>query len=113
LKYGKKDFNDLTKLIVTLNKTNNFDNDIIKLVDLDRYLRLTAIEACNCINDNYNYGAHNYYLFKNPETNLFEFIPYDTTASFQKMAMKNSRFEDWHDATSLDWSFWNFNNNGK
>eukprot|EP01080_Neovahlkampfia_damariscottae_P002025 gene2025-1532_t len=101
---------DLLDLIKKINSSRNFESEITKVLDVERFLTYLAIEACTCTTDSYSFGYHNYYIYKNPETGKFEFIPYDTTWSFQRKKMRNSKFKDWADTTALDWSFYSFSN---
>eukprot|EP01080_Neovahlkampfia_damariscottae_P008195 gene8195-23_t len=101
---------DLLDLIKKINSSRNFESEITKVLDVERFLTYLAIEACTCTTDSYSFGYHNYYIYKNPETGKFEFIPYDTTWSFQRKKMRNSKFKDWADTTALNWSFHSFSN---
>ncbi|MBU1950445.1 MAG: CotH kinase family protein [Candidatus Eisenbacteria bacterium] len=73
------DYTDLAELIDFINHSNNaeFVAGIAGRFSIDNFLRSTAIDVLIGNWDNYWYGANNYYLYHNPETDRFEYIPYD------------------------------------
>jgi len=73
-------WNDLLDLIYTLNF--NIDN-IENVLNVDRALWFFASSMVMPDLDNYTgMYIHNYYLYKNSETNLFEVIPWDKDQTF-------------------------------
>ncbi|WML31104.1 CotH kinase family protein [Neobacillus sp. OS1-32] len=56
-----------------------FENEILKYVNVDRYLRWVAGII---FTSNYDGFVHNYSLYRNGETGLFEVIPWDYDATW-------------------------------
>jgi hypothetical protein len=54
-----------------------FAAGIIDRFSVDNFLRALAVDAVVGHWDNMWYGANNYFLYKNPATGRFEYIPYD------------------------------------
>ncbi|WP_066304952.1 CotH kinase family protein [Bacillus sp. FJAT-29814] len=77
LKYGsKKDLSDLEQLIAMINSLKNeaFKEEIPNLLDVDQYLTWLAGVVCT---QNFDGFIHNYALYKNGETGLYEITPWD------------------------------------
>jgi spore coat protein H len=77
LKYGDKvDIVDLQNLIAMINALNNndFEKEIPQVLDVEKYLRWVAGAVCV---QNYDGFIHNYALYKNSETGLYEITPWD------------------------------------
>jgi spore coat protein H len=77
IKYG--DQNDLSKLedfIAMINTYSNeeFEKEIQHVLDIDRYLTWLSGVVCT---QNFDGFIHNYALYHNSETNLFEMTPWD------------------------------------
>ncbi|MGG5252850.1 CotH kinase family protein [Neobacillus sp. SM06] len=76
--------NDSQKLANFVYKLNTatkaeFEHVIQKLLDIDKYLRWLAGVVCT---QNYDGFVHNYALYQNNETGLFEIIPWDYDATW-------------------------------
>lgn len=73
------DYTGLANLINFINNTDNatFAAGIVDRFSVDNFLRSMAIDIANGHWDNYWYGANNFYLYDNPDTGRFEYIPYD------------------------------------
>ncbi|MEH7749434.1 CotH kinase family protein [Neobacillus drentensis] len=77
LKYGKKDtMVELQNFIAMINALSNddFEKEIPKVLDVEKYLRWVAGAVCV---QNYDGFIHNYALYKNDETGLYEISPWD------------------------------------
>jgi len=71
---------EIDNFVKVLNNTSdaNFQTEIEKVFNVDRYIRQLAVEALLGHWDGYSYNQNNYYLFYNSQSQLVEFIPYDT-----------------------------------
>jgi spore coat protein H len=69
----------LNNFVQVLNATSdaNFQTEIEKVFNVERYLKQLAIEALLGHWDGYSYNKNNFYLYYNSVTALVEFIPYD------------------------------------
>jgi spore coat protein H len=77
LKYGnKKDLSHLEQWIAMINsyKNEDFEAEIPKILNLDQYLTWLAGVVCT---QNFDGFIHNYALYKNSETGLYEITPWD------------------------------------
>lgn len=77
LKYGnKEDMEHLRSFIAMINvlKNEDFKREIVNILDVDKYLRWLCGVVCT---QNYDGFIHNYALYKNGETNLYEISPWD------------------------------------
>ncbi len=92
--YEKKtneDENDYTDLIEFLrflkqSTTAEFERDIEKYLNIDRFVKALAIEMLCAKSDALYDAGRNYYLYKNPKTSQFEYIvdDFDYTLSNEK-----------------------------
>jgi spore coat protein H len=67
-----------------INKVNtiplpNFPDEISRLINIDKFLRWLAGAVCTMNNDGF---THNYALYRNSGTGLFEIIPWDYDATW-------------------------------
>ena len=68
----------LQQLISIINEPNEeWEQHLEAIFDVDNYLRQMAVESMIGHWDGYSYNSNNYYLYDNPETGKFHFIPYD------------------------------------
>jgi spore coat protein H len=58
-----------------------FQKQIASYLDVDQFLRFVAVNAYLVTIDNFFMGGHNYFLYLNPQTNKFVFIPWDMDVS--------------------------------
>ncbi|MDB5352138.1 MAG: cotH 2 [Planctomycetota bacterium] len=58
-----------------------FRDQIASYLDVEQFLRFIAANAYLATIDNFFTGGHNYYLYLNPQTNKFVFIPWDMDVS--------------------------------
>ncbi|WP_462408743.1 CotH kinase family protein [Neobacillus sp. Marseille-QA0830] len=77
----KEDLLGLADFIYRLNTTlkKEFEADIPKLLDINKYFRWLAGVVCT---QNYDGFVHNYALYRNGETGLYEIIPWDYDATW-------------------------------
>jgi hypothetical protein len=106
-KFGDGSYIDLVRLVSVLNISSEieFERTLPMIFDVSRFLKNMAIEAVTCTTDTYTHGYHNYYLYYNPKTKLFEYIPYDYTFGYERKAMRNKRYKDWPDTSVLNWGY--------
>ena len=73
------DYTDLANFIDFINNTDDatFAAGIVGWFSVDNFLRAMAVDVCVGQWDNYWYGANNYFLYHNEDTDRFEYIPYD------------------------------------
>lgn len=78
------DYSDLASLISFLenSSTQQFENEIENYFNIDGLLQWMAVDILTGNWDNYWYNQNNFYLYNNPATNRFEFIPYDYDNTF-------------------------------
>ena len=78
------DRTELSHLIDVLNNTSdvNFKKEIEKIFNVNSFIRQMAVEAIIGHWDGYSWFNNNYYLYYNPNSMKFEFIPYDADNTF-------------------------------
>jgi hypothetical protein len=88
------DYSDLALLISVIEQTplNQLECALDELFDLEGFLQVLAYEVITGHWDNYAYNKNNYYLYNDPATGKFHFIPYD---------MDNTLGIDW---VNKDWA---------
>ncbi|MGG1675533.1 CotH kinase family protein [Neobacillus sp. NRS-1170] len=77
LKFGtNEDLEELEQFIAMINTLSNedFEKEIAKVLDVDQYLKWVAGVVCT---QNYDGFIHNYALYKNSKTQLYEISPWD------------------------------------
>lgn len=82
LKYGEtQDELYLQNMIIKINTITKaeFENEIMKYINVDQYLRWLAGVI---FTQNFDGFVHNYALYQNSETRLFEIIPWDYDATW-------------------------------
>ena len=82
LKYGtEEDEYHLQEMILKINTLTHeeFENEIVKYVNVDKYLRWLAGVI---FTQNFDGFVHNYALYRNVETGLVEVIPWDYDATW-------------------------------
>lgn len=77
-------FQDIADFIYKLNKTSNqeFDKVFGKVFDVSRYIRAQIIELCVNQPDGYTLSNANYQLYHDPQTGIWDFIPFDPQHSW-------------------------------
>ena len=93
-KYGTaQDDEQLQHLIMNINiiPREEFEHEIVKYVNVDKYLRWLAGVI---FTQNFDGFVHNYALYRNGETGLFEVIPWDYDATWGRDVNGESMQED-------------------
>lgn len=87
-------YSDLAEFIDVLNNTpiGDYPQNLEPIFNVNLYLKTLAFEVLTAHWDGYAYNQNNYYLYKNPATGRFVYIPYD---------LDNTFGIDWF---SIDWS---------
>ncbi|HCR49716.1 MAG TPA: hypothetical protein DIW24_08805, partial [Bacteroidetes bacterium] len=78
------DYTDFRDLVRTITQTSDaaFPVEIQKVFNVDGFLKVLAMDVAIGGWDNYWWLKNNYYLYKNQDTGLFEWIPYDYDNTF-------------------------------
>ncbi|WP_422397626.1 CotH kinase family protein [Sporosarcina psychrophila] len=86
--------NQLQEMIVNINTVprEEFEHEIVKYVNVDKYLRWLAGVI---FTQNFDGFVHNYALYRNGETGLFEVIPWDYDATWGRDVNGESMREDY------------------
>ena len=76
-------------LIVAELAKNDFDfeKQLWKLVDEEAFYQFWAIEGLLSFWDGYSGNRNNFFVYLNPDTNKFHFMPWGTDCTFQKYSM--------------------------
>ncbi len=82
----------IRQLIRLLESREVSEEAIGKLVDLDAFYRFWAIEGLLGFWDGYSGNANNYFIYLNPKTDRFHFMPWGADALFRKRSMLNFDF---------------------
>lgn len=96
---SQDDYSDLEQLIRLLNNipASQLECGLDSILDLEGFLEALAFEVTTGHWDNYSFNKNNYYLYKNPQNNKFEYLLYD---------MDNTFGVDWF---NIDWASRNVN----
>ncbi|HKL03315.1 MAG TPA: CotH kinase family protein [Cryomorphaceae bacterium] len=72
-------YSDLARFIEFLNLSSDSELlcDLATEFNVQSYLKIAAIDVLTGNWDGYIYNQNNYYLYRNPLTNQFEYMPYD------------------------------------
>jgi spore coat protein H len=95
------DYSNLVALIRTINKTPdaNFKQAIDTIFEVSSYLKTLAAEVLIGHWDNYFFNKNNYYLYHNPVTKKFTYLPYDMDNTFGVQwgvsNINNRNIHDW------------------
>jgi len=73
------DYTDLAHFIDVLNNTSssNLYCELSKVFDIEDFLEILAIDVLTGNWDGGSFNKNNFYLYHNPETDRFQYIPYD------------------------------------
>ncbi len=82
----------IRQLIQLLESDEASEEAIGKIVDLDAFYRFWAIEGLLGFWDGYSGNANNYFIYLNPKTDRFHFMPWGADALFRKRGMLNFEF---------------------
>lgn len=104
------DYTRLAEFIDFINHADDaqFAAGIVDRFSVDNFLRAMAVDVVNGQWDNYWYGANNYYLYDNPATGRFEFVPYDQDNSYGVDFFGI----DWANRGYANWGSGGFGSNG-
>jgi ankyrin repeat protein/spore coat protein CotH len=80
--------NSTDMLLVAEIETNDFDFEqaIGELVDLDAFYKFWAVEGLLGFWDGYSGNRNNFFIYLNPETDKFHFLPWGADALFEKFS---------------------------
>jgi len=96
------DYSDLSNFIDILNNTpiDELYCELSKVFDVEDYLEILAIDVLTGNWDAYAFNKNNYYLYHNPATDRFQYIPYDldNTLGIDWFG------EDWTQKNIYNWS---------
>lgn len=67
--------------LVDKGSDEDFQKQIVSYLDVDQFLRFVAANAFLSTIDNFFTAGHNYFLYLDPQTNKFVFIPWDMDVS--------------------------------
>lgn len=89
---SKKEARRLIEFIRLVSKADDerFRKEIGSYLDVDGFLRFMAVNALIVNLDSFFTLGHNYYIYLDPETNRFTFIPWDMDLSFAGFPMGGS-----------------------
>jgi len=75
----KDDYSDLAHFINVLNNTDMWDIpcELDKVLNVDKVLRAMVFDVLSGNWDGPHYNKNNFYLYSNPQSGKFEYIPYD------------------------------------
>lgn len=96
-------YDDLARFIAVLNQTPaaDFACAIEKVFDVDGFLRAYALDVCTGHWDNYGFNKNNFYLYRDPYSGRFAWIPYDTDNTF---GINWIGGENWTTRDVMNWS---------
>ncbi|MAP86232.1 hypothetical protein CMK16_02470 [Candidatus Poribacteria bacterium] len=91
-KLGRK---KIKKLIEVLEGENeNIEQAIGRLVDLDSFYTFWAMEGLLSFWDGYSGNKNNFFIYLNPETDKFHFIPWGADCMFERYSpIRNDRYD--------------------
>jgi spore coat protein CotH len=100
------DYSDLAEFIGFLNLSSNADLEceLNEYFNVSSYLKVAAIDVLVGNWDGYIYNQNNFYLYHNPLTGQFEYIPYD---------VDNTWGIDWLDRNWSDRNIYNWSQTGQ
>jgi hypothetical protein len=78
------DYTHLAEFIRFINRSSDadFEAQIRDFIHVDGVIRVMAVDILTGMWDNYMFNKNNYYLYDNPQTGRFEFIPFDYDNTF-------------------------------
>jgi hypothetical protein len=100
------DYSDLAFLINFFENASDskFEREVEDYLNVDGVLRWMAVDILTGSWDDYLFNKNNFYLYNNPETNRFEFIPYDYDNSFGIWWEGIYQGIDWGTRNVMEWS---------
>ena len=101
-KVAEKSFDELIKFIQVADKSDKpkYEEMLNKYLMLDHFLKITAVMLFSgCFDQLTGWNPHNYYLYRNPKTDLWSYIPWDLDVGFADRAFGRIPVVDgWHAA---------------
>lgn len=99
----KNDYSGLIELtdILTNTPINDLPAKLEARFNVEDYLKIMAVDIAVANWDNYIFVGNNYYLYDNPETGKFEFMPYDFDNTFGIDWTGN----DWGKTDIYNWAY--------
>ncbi len=96
------DYTDLAEFIGFLNQSSDADFAcrFSEYFNVYNYLKIVAVDILTGNWDGYMYNQNNFYLYHNPLTGQFEYIPYDTDNTWGIDWLDR----DWSDREIYEWS---------
>ena len=88
-KDAEKSFNELVSFIREIDKVDqtSYEDTLNKQLILDHFLKITAVMLfAGCFDQLTGWNPHNYYLYRNPKTDLWSYIPWDLDVGFADRA---------------------------
>ena len=99
---AEKSFDELIDLIREIDKDDkpNYEQTLIKHLMVENFLKTTAVMLfAGCFDQLTGWNPHNYYLYRNPKTDRWSYIPWDLDVGFADHAFGNIPVIDgWHAA---------------
>ena len=101
-KDAENSFNELVDFIKKIDKSNksNYEQTLNNNLMLDNFLKTTAVMLfAGCFDQLTGWNPHNYYLYHNPKTDRWSYIPWDLDVGFADHAFGTIPVIDgWHAA---------------
>ena len=99
---AEKSFDKLIYFIKKIDKDgkSNYEQMLSENLRLEHFLKITAVMLfAGCFDQLTGWNPHNYYLYRNPKTDLWSYIPWDLDVGFADLAFGNVPVIDgWHAA---------------
>lgn len=99
---AEKSFDELIDLIREIDKDDkpNYEQTLTKHLMVENFLKTTAVMLfAGCFDQLTGWNPHNYYLYRNPKTDRWSYIPWDLDVGFADHAFGNIPVIDgWHAA---------------
>ena len=89
---AEKSFDELIDLIREIDKDDkpNYEQTLIKHLMAENFLKITAVMLfAGCFDQLTGWNPHNYYLYRNPKTDRWSYIPWDLDVGFADHAFGN------------------------
>jgi hypothetical protein len=99
---AEKSFDELIDFIKKIDKEgkSNYEQMLSENLRLEHFLKITAVMLfAGCFDQLTGWNPHNYYLYRNPKTDLWSYIPWDLDVGFADHAFGRMPVIDgWHAA---------------
>ncbi len=99
---GQDDYSDLANFInrLHLSDEQKFQTNIDRVFNVDMFLRTMAVDIFIGNWEGYSFNIGNYYLYHNPRTDKFEYIPHQLENTFGIDELS----EDWAERNIYSWT---------